>query len=131
MDIAEPPARKPAMAKIGRQILRLRLYWGWSQAELGRRAKLSQSTISRLERGVQRGISTGRLAQVMEALRVGEVTFDRPPTVPQTNLEIMLRGDPWQKAGLEADRRLGWPAQISPRPRSDSHGKPMMTMRRE
>ncbi len=85
MDIAEPPARKPAMAKIGRQILRLRLYWGWSQAELGRRAKLSQSTISRLERGVQRGISTGRLAQVMEALRVGEVTFDRPPTVPQTN----------------------------------------------
>jgi transcriptional regulator with XRE-family HTH domain len=115
-EITAPPAQKSAMAKIGRQLLRLRLYWGWTQAEVGRRAKLSQSTISRLERGVQRGISMGRLAAVMKALRVSDVTFDRPPTPPQTRLELMLRGDPWKRAVIEADRRLDCPAPIPQRP---------------
>lgn len=103
------PDRPTALAKIGRAVLRLRLFYGWSQAELGRRAKLSQGTISRLERGVQRGLSIRRLAAVMEALHVADVTFDRPPTVPQTDLEIMLFGDRWQRAVEGADRRLGWP----------------------
>jgi transcriptional regulator with XRE-family HTH domain len=106
------------MAKIGRQLLRLRLYWGWTDAEVGRRAKLSQSTISRLERGVQAGISMGRLTLVMQALRVDEVTFDRPPTVEQTSLERMLRGDPWLRATTEADRRLGWPPPVVRRART-------------
>lgn len=113
--LTEPPAPKSAMAMIGRQLLRLRLYWGWSQAEVGRRAKLSQSTISRLERGVQLGISIGRLAAVMKALRVSDVVFDRPPTEPLTNLEIMLGGDSWLRAGEEADRRLRWPPPVARR----------------
>jgi hypothetical protein len=54
-------------------------------------------------------MSIRRLGAVMDALRVGEVTFDKPPTVPQTDLEIMLYGDPWQRATREADRRLRWP----------------------
>lgn len=105
-----PTERPTALAKIGREILRLRLFYGWSQAGLGRRARLSQGTISRLERGVQRGLCIRRLAAVMEALHVQEVTFQRPPTVPQTPLEIMLFGDRWQRALDAADRRLGWPA---------------------
>lgn len=98
-----------ALAKIGREILRLRLFYGWSQAGLGRRAKLSQGTISRLERGLQRGLCIRRLAAVMEALHVQEVTFQRPSTDPQTALEIMLFGDRWQRAIDGADRRLRWP----------------------
>ena len=35
--------------------------------------------------------------------------FDRPSSVPQTNLEIMLFGDRWKRAVDEADRRLQWP----------------------
>ena len=104
------PDRPRALARIGRQVLRMRLYFGWSQAELGRRAKLSQGTISRLERGVQRGLSIRRLAAVIDALHVADVTFERPPTVPQTDLEIMLFGDRWKRAVEVADRRLRWPA---------------------
>jgi transcriptional regulator with XRE-family HTH domain len=98
------------MAKLGRAVLRLRLYTGWSQLDLERASGVDQSTISRLERGVQRGLSIRRLARILDALRVGEIVFDRQPTLPQTDLEIMLFGDPWKRATREADRRLGWPA---------------------
>ena len=105
-----PAARPTAMAKMGRAILRLRLFWGWSQQELEARSGVDQTTISRLERGVQHGLSIRRLAAILDALRVGNVTFDKPPTVPQTSLEILLYGDPWERATKEADRRLRWPA---------------------
>lgn len=104
----EPIRRHPAMAKLGRAVLRLRLYWGWSQQTLEARSGVDQTTISRLERGTQRGLSIRRLAAILDALRVGEVVFDRPPTVPQTNLEILLYGDRWARAVAEADRRLRW-----------------------
>ena len=87
MDPKWPPK---ALAKIGRGILRMRLFWGWSQADLEHRSGVDQTTISRVERGVQRGLSLGRLAKILDALRVGDVLFEKPPTVPQTNLEIML-----------------------------------------
>ena len=75
---------------------------------------VDQTTISRVERGVQRGLSLGRLAKILDALRVGDVLFEKPPTVPQTNLEIMLYGDRWKRAVNEADRRLHWPAPPEP-----------------
>jgi transcriptional regulator with XRE-family HTH domain len=106
------PDRPTALAKIGRQVLRMRLYYRWSQAELGRRAKVSQASISRIERGVHRGLSVGRLGAVIDALHVLDVRFERPPTVPQTDLEIMLFGDAWQRAGALADRRLRWPERV-------------------
>jgi Predicted transcriptional regulators len=106
--IAGPPDRRRSLAKIGRAVLRLRLYRGWSQQDLEARSGVDQTTISRLERGTQRGLSIRRLAAILDALHVGDVVFDRPPTVRQTDLEIMLYGDRWAKAVAEADRRLGW-----------------------
>ena len=117
---AERPARpRPkALAKIGRAVLRLRLYRGWSQAELEHRAKVDQTTISRLERGEQRGLGIRRLASILDALQVGEVIFDQPPLItPPTNLELMLFGDRWERAKRDADRRLGWPTTAPERSR--------------
>jgi transcriptional regulator with XRE-family HTH domain len=104
----EPIWRQPALAKLGRAVLRLRLYWQWSQKDLEARSGLDQTTISRLERGTQRGLSIRRLAAILEALQVGDIVFDKPPTVSPTALEVMLYGDRWAKAVAEADRRLGW-----------------------
>jgi transcriptional regulator with XRE-family HTH domain len=104
----EPIRKRPALAKLGRAVLRLRLYWHWSQKELEARSGVDQTTISRLERGAQRGLSIRRLAAILDALHVGEVILDRPPTVPPTALEVMLYGDRWANAVAEADRRLGW-----------------------
>ena len=99
------------MDKIGRGILRLRLYHGWSQATLESKSGVDQTTISRLERGEQTGLSIRRLAAILDALHVGDVLFDEPKlTTPPTNLELMLYGDRWANATREADLRLGWPA---------------------
>jgi transcriptional regulator with XRE-family HTH domain len=112
------PTRPNALAKIGRAILRLRLYLGWSQAELEHRSKVDQTTISRLERGRQGGLNIRRLAAILDALQVGEVIFDQPPLItPPTNLELMLFGDRWERAKREADRRLGWPPGAPTAPR--------------
>ena len=100
-------AENPVEVKVGRAILRLRLYWGWSQAELGRRSGLDQTTISRLERGRQEGLAIRRFFAILRALQVGEIVMlPRPPAAPMTSLELMLSGDPWKRAINEADRRL-------------------------
>jgi len=111
-----------ALAKVGRAVLRLRLYRGWSQLDLERSSGVDQTTISRLERGVQRGLCIRKLGAILDALHVGEVIFDRQPTVPQTALEIMLYGDPWEKAVAEADRRLGWPRPGPPAASNEDAG---------
>lgn len=114
VDDREDPGESPTQVvrltveeKIGRAVLRLRLYWGWSQAELGRRSGVDQTTISRLESGRQRGLSLRRLAAILRALRVGEIDFLPPrPIVEPTALELMLYSNPWERAGGAADRRV-------------------------
>jgi transcriptional regulator with XRE-family HTH domain len=92
---------------VGRAVLRMRLSCGWSQKELERRSGVDQTTISRLERGVQRGLSVRRLFAILCALRVADVTFcPAVPVAPATPLELMLRGDPWERAIRAADARL-------------------------
>jgi transcriptional regulator with XRE-family HTH domain len=100
-------ADNPVEQKLGRAILQLRMYWGWSQRELGRRAGVSQSVISRLEGGKAQGLSVRRLFAILRALRIGELLMlPRPPSVPQTDLELMLQGDPWLRAKARAARQL-------------------------
>ncbi len=120
---ASSPERRSAMQKIGRAVLRLRLYHGWSQRDLEHKSRVDQTTICRLERGKQRGLSIRRLAAILDALHVGEIVFDQPQLiVPQTDLEIMLFGDRWAHACKEADRRLGWPPLTANR--KEPHGGP-------
>lgn len=93
--------------KLGRAVLRLRVYWGWSQAELERRSGVDQTTISRLETGRQCGLSLRRLAAILRALRVGEVDLMPPqPIVEPTALELMRSGNAWERAVAAADRRV-------------------------
>ena len=92
--------------RFGQAIIRLRLYQGWSQRDLQRTCGVHQSQISRLESGRQRGLSSRRIFAILRALHVGEIAFLPPPTVPQSQLEIMLFGDPWERAGRAVERRV-------------------------
>ena len=92
--------------RFGQAVMRLRLHQGWSQRDLQRTCGVHQSQISRLESGRQRGLSSRRIFAILRALHVGEIAFLPPPTVPQTQLEIMLFGDPWERAGRAAERRV-------------------------
>ena len=101
------PADNPVEKKLGRSIVQLRMYWGWSQYELGRRAHVSQGVISRLENGIHQGLSIRRLFAILRALRIGELLIlPRPPSVAPTNLELMLQGDSWLRAEARAARQL-------------------------
>jgi transcriptional regulator with XRE-family HTH domain len=92
---------------LGRGMLRLRLYIGWSQRDLERRSGVDQSTICRLETGHAANVGSARLCAILRALRVGDVVFlPRFPAVEPTALELMLRGDPWRHAVAEAERRV-------------------------
>ena len=92
---------------LGRGMLRLRLYIGWSQRDLERKSGVDQSTICRLETGHAANVGSARVCAVLRALRVGDVVFlPRFPAVEPTALELMLRGDPWRRAVAEAERRV-------------------------
>jgi transcriptional regulator with XRE-family HTH domain len=92
---------------LGRGLLRLRLYLGWSQRDVERRSGVDQSTISRLETGWAANVGSARICAILRALGVGDVVFlPRLPSVEPTALDLMLRGDPWKRALAEADRRV-------------------------
>lgn len=54
--------------RIGLAFRALRRRLGWTQAELGRRARVSQSAVSRLERGLGRSLTIRTVDRVAEAL---------------------------------------------------------------
>lgn len=114
------PPRPTVEERFGRSIMRLRLYLGWSQRDLQRTCGVHQSQISRLETGHQHGLSSRRLFAILRALHVGEIAFLPPPTNPPTALEIMLRGDPWERAGRAVERRVARAAERKARRQSPS-----------
>jgi transcriptional regulator with XRE-family HTH domain len=132
----DPPARPKAIEQIGRAILQLRLYLGWRQLDVEARARVDQTTISRLEHGIQKGLSLRKLAAVLDALMVGEIQM-KPwvPSGPATDLERMLHGDPWRRATERADLRLRRPKRtrttISTRSSSESNPGGMATPQEE
>lgn len=104
--VEEPATQRLTVEeRFGRAVLRLRLYMGWSQRDLQRTCGVHQSQISRLETGQQHGLSSRRIFAILRALHVGEIAFLPPPTNPPTALELMFRGDPWERAGLAAEQR--------------------------
>jgi transcriptional regulator with XRE-family HTH domain len=104
---ARERARLTAAELLGRGILRLRLYLGWSQMDVERASGVDQSTICRLETGKAADVGSARVSSVLTSLRASDVVILPPlPTVEPTALEQLLRGDPWQRAIREADRRV-------------------------
>ena len=104
---ARAATRLPAEQLLGRGLLRLRLFIGWSQMDVERSSGVDQSTISRLETGTAANVGSARICRILRALQVGDVVFlPRISTVEPTALELMLRGDPWKRALAEADRRV-------------------------
>jgi transcriptional regulator with XRE-family HTH domain len=104
---ARAASRLSAEELLGRGLLRLRLYLGWSQRAIEHVSGVDQSTISRLETGHAANVGSARICAILRALQVGDVVFlPRFSTVEPTPLELMLRGDPWRRAVAEADRRI-------------------------
>ena len=99
--------RLPAEALLGRGLLRLRLYLGWSQRDVERASGVDQSTLSRLETGNAANVGSARICAVLRAIKAGDVVIlPQLGNVEPTALERMLRGDPWKRAVAEADRRV-------------------------
>jgi transcriptional regulator with XRE-family HTH domain len=59
------------LRRFGVEFRRCRLYAGISQVELARRSGVSQSTISRIERGKAASASLIKLVRISEAMRSG------------------------------------------------------------
>ena len=101
------PEPRPVDERLGMAILRLRLYRGWSQRQLGRVSKVDQSIISRLERGKAPGLAVRRVYALLRALRAEEITFGPGlGRVPQSSWEDAMYGDMWERAGRLAEARL-------------------------
>jgi hypothetical protein len=74
---AVPPAvagrRQKVVDELGRAMLQLRLFRGWTQREVELGSGVDQTTICRIERGRQGGLSIQALAAILEALKVGRI----------------------------------------------------------
>jgi transcriptional regulator with XRE-family HTH domain len=104
---ARAATRLSAEEMLGRALLRLRLYLGWSQRDLERSSGVDQSTLSRLETAHAANVGSARICRILDALQVGDVVFlPRLSAIEPTALELMLRGDPWKRAIAAADRRV-------------------------
>jgi transcriptional regulator with XRE-family HTH domain len=101
------PETAPVAERLGLAVLRLRLYRGWSQAQLERASGVDQTLISRFERGKVPGLAMRRLYAILKALRAEEITFGPGPrTVPQSSWEDAMYGDLWERAGRVAEARV-------------------------
>ncbi|HEU4572379.1 MAG TPA: helix-turn-helix transcriptional regulator [Candidatus Limnocylindrales bacterium] len=101
----EPPWTGSALQLVGREVRRARHSLGWTQRDLGGVARLSQSTISRIEHGRNRTLKLSKMARLLVALgMVGD---------PESRAIALVARDPlpWQYAEFrEYEAR-------SPRPR--------------
>ncbi|HEX8024708.1 MAG TPA: helix-turn-helix transcriptional regulator, partial [Candidatus Limnocylindrales bacterium] len=72
-----PPTSGAADARIafGRAIRALRLYHGWTQAQLEFRSGIDQTIISRIETGAPLGMRFTRLLVLLDAMGVDRIAF--------------------------------------------------------
>ncbi|HET7028327.1 MAG TPA: helix-turn-helix transcriptional regulator [Candidatus Limnocylindrales bacterium] len=84
----EPPWTGSALQLVGREVRASRHRLGWTQRDLGRRVRLSQSTISRVEHGRNRTLKLSRFVRLVvvlgwvgtpEARRIALVARDPQP----------------------------------------------------
>jgi transcriptional regulator with XRE-family HTH domain len=78
---------------LGQAILAARLAQGMSQRELGRRAWLHQTTISRVERGRDIALRLSSLMRILEALGVRHIALTIVPTDPIASVMAIQRDD--------------------------------------
>jgi len=115
---------RPGLEIVGAAVLSLRTSLGWTQRELGRRVDLSQSEISRLERGLladltfataERLLKTmgARLVSSVDAPFLGDRQRQREPAHARCSSHVAsrLRRAGWLVATeveIGGDRSLGW-----------------------
>jgi transcriptional regulator with XRE-family HTH domain len=71
MPARDDPERRLRARVVGQELRRLRWSRGWSQAILGGRAGVSQSTVSRLENGLVPDASIDVVVRMLAALDAG------------------------------------------------------------
>jgi transcriptional regulator with XRE-family HTH domain len=93
---------------VGRLIRDARIAIGWSQGELARRAGVSQSAISRLERGQPAGLGLGDLERIATSLGgTFRLTFDAPFLLDRARQRDRVHARCVAHVAARL-RRLGW-----------------------